>query len=62
MYKNMLCTRNSFSVVVQLYFNNKLIATEIRFVVIRGRVWGHKESDTTERLSQTELMEEERIE
>ena len=39
----MLCTKNTFSVVVQLYFNNKLIETEIRFVVIRGKVWGRRE-------------------
>ena len=39
----MLCTKNAFSVVVQLYFNNKLIETEIRFVVIRGKVWGRRE-------------------
>ncbi|XDB63327.1 hypothetical protein AB1E18_016657 [Capra hircus] len=34
----MLCTKNTFSVVVQLYFNNKLIETEIRFVVVRGKL------------------------
>ena len=33
----MLCNRNEHSVVGQLYFENKLIEKEIRFVVTRGR-------------------------
>ena len=32
----MLCARNYYSVIGQLYFKNKLIEKEIRFVVTRS--------------------------
>ena len=34
------CNRNQHSVVGQLYFKNKLIEKDIRFVITRGRSGG----------------------
>ena len=42
----MLCTKNAFSVVVQLYSKtNKVIVKDIRFVVTISWVWGKRELD-----------------
>ena len=41
----MLCNRNQHSVIDQLYFRNKLIEKEIRFVITRGQGWGEGELD-----------------
>ena len=46
MYKNtksLHCAPGSYSVAGQLYFKNKLIEKEVRFVVTRGGGWGEEE-------------------